>query len=302
MLTLIFIGTSSAVPTKKRNLPCLFVRYNEERILFDCGEGTQRQLMTKKLKFLKISKIFITHWHADHFAGLLGLVQTFELEGRKEPLYIYGPVRTKEFVEKYLSIGYFARRFEIFVKEMKNNDFVDFEEYKITAFEVKHRIPALGFVFWENSRVNIDLKKLKKYNIKQGPIIGKIKKDGFIEKEGKIITLENISKITKGRKIVYSGDTKYFKALEKYAKDSDIFICDSTFDNEYAEKAAIYGHCCAGDAAKIAKAANVKKLYLMHISRRYQEKQTSIKIIEKQARQIFKKSYLAKDLVEVKIK
>jgi len=302
MLTLIFLGTSSAVPTKDRNLPGIFVRYKEDRMLFDCGEGTQRQLMAKKLKFVKISKIFITHWHADHFAGLMGLIQTMELEGRRDPLYIYGPIHTKKFVERFINVGYFARRFEVFVKEMKNDDSVEFGEYTISAFEVKHRIPALGFVFKENARVNIDLKKLGKYSIKQGPLVGKLKKYGFVEKNGKAIKLEDVSKITKGRKLVYTGDTRYFKALEKYAKDADVFVCDCTFDNEYAKKAHIYGHCCAGKAAEIAKEANVGKLYLTHISRRYQEKGTSPNILQEQARQIFKKSYLAKDLLEVDIK
>ena len=301
MIKLIFLGTSSAVPTKNRNLASIFVRFREDRLLFDCGEGTQKQLMIKKLKFAKISRIFITHWHADHFAGLLGLVQTLELEGRKEPLYIYGPIHTKKFVEKFISVGYFARRFEVFVKEMKNDDVAEFDDYKVTAFEVKHRIPALGFVFEENARVNVDLKKLGKYGIKQGPLVGKIKKYGFVEKDKKIIKLEDVSQITKGRKIVYSGDTKYFKGLEKYAKDADVFVCDCTFDNEYAQKATIYGHCSAGVAAKAAKGANVKRLYLTHISRRYQEKGMSPKILEEQARQIFKKSFLAKDLLEVDV-
>ncbi|MCK5476676.1 MAG: ribonuclease Z [Candidatus Aenigmarchaeota archaeon] len=302
MFKVIFLGTSSAVPTKSRNLPSIFIKYKEDRLLFDCGEGTQRQLMIKRLHFVKISKIFISHWHADHFSGLLGLIQTLELEGRKEPLYIYGPVHSKEFVEKFISIGYFGRRFEVFVKEMKNDDVVSFKDYKITAFEVKHRIPALGFIFEENDRVNVDLEKLSKYKIKEGPQIGKLKKQGFIEKDGTLIKLEDVSVVKKGRKLVYTGDTKYFKALEKYAHEADVLICDSTFDKEFQKKAHIYGHCCCETAARIAKAANVKKLYLTHISRRYQEKNTTPQILQDQARGIFAKSYLAKDLLEFEIK
>ncbi|OYT35407.1 MAG: ribonuclease Z [Candidatus Aenigmarchaeota archaeon ex4484_52] len=302
MIKLIFLGTSSGIPTKKRNLPSIFVMYKKDRMLFDCGEGTQRQLMIKKLKFVKISKIFITHWHADHFSGLIGLIQSMELEGRKEPLYIFGPVHTKKFTEQFISVGYFARRFDILVKEMKNEDVVDFGNYIIQSFEVKHRIPAIGYIFQEKKRINIDTKKLAKYNINKGPLIGKLKRNGFIEKDNTLIKLEDVSIAKNGRKIVYTGDTKYFPELEKYAEKADIFICDATFDDEYSKKAYIYGHCCASIAAKIAKAVNVKKLYLTHISRRYSEENKTDKIIQNQARQIFKKSYLARDLLEVNVR
>ena len=147
MIKIVFLGTTSGVPTKKRSLPSIFMMYKKERMLFDCGEGTQRQLMIKNLKFMKINRIFITHWHADHFAGLMGLVQTMSLENRTEPLYIYGPERSKVFVEQLLTVGYFERGFKIKVKELNECDIVDCGDYYIKPFAVEHRIPALGYVF-----------------------------------------------------------------------------------------------------------------------------------------------------------
>ena len=156
------IGTSSAVPTRKRGLPANMVNYEGERIMFDCGEGAQRQIMQGKMGLMKISRIFISHWHADHFSGLLGLIQTLEMEGREHPLYIYGPPRTEEFTEKILDTGYFNRNYDIFVEDLVEGDEIIGEGYKVKPFEVEHGINAFGFTFQEDSHTKANKEKMKK--------------------------------------------------------------------------------------------------------------------------------------------
>src|SRR3989338_6314816 len=152
MIKVVMLGTSAAIPTRERNLSSVFLMYEDQRLLFDCGEGTKRQLMSDALKFMKIDRIFISHWHADHFAGLLGLAQTMSLEDRKEPLYVSGPKESKKFVNQLLSVGYSSKRFEVIVTEMKDSETVDCGSFTITAFETEHRIPSLGYVFEEKPR------------------------------------------------------------------------------------------------------------------------------------------------------
>ncbi len=302
MIKIVFLGTTSGVPTKKRNLPAIFMMYKKERMLFDCGEGTQRQLMAKNLKFMKIDRIFISHWHADHFAGLLGLVQTMSLESRKEPLNIYGPKRSKEFVEQLLNIGYFERGFEVKVTELEEGDIVDCGEYEIIPFAVEHRIPALGFVFNEKEKLSANMKKAAKFGLATSPLIGDLKEGKTITYKGKTITPKDILEMHKGRKIVYTGDTKYTENIVKFAKNADVLISDSTFSSDFEERAGDFKHFTAKQAGQIAKKSGVKKLVLTHISRRYQEKNDGEKNLLKDAKNVFKDTILAKDFLEMTVK
>ena len=302
MIKIVFLGTTSGVPTKKRNLPAIFLMYKDERMLFDCGEGTQRQLMEKNLKFMKIDRIFISHWHADHFAGLLGLVQTMSLENRSEPLCIYGPTRSKEFVEQLLNIGYFERGFEVKVTELDEGDVVDCGEYEIIPFRVEHRIPALGFVFNEKEKLSANMKKAAKFGLATSPLIGDLKEGKTIKHKGKIITPKDILETHKGIKIAYTGDTKYTENIVKFAKNADVLISDSTFSSDFEERAGDFKHSTSDQAAQIAKKAGVKKLVLTHISRRYQEKNNSEKKLLDDAKKVFKNTILAKDFLEMTVK
>ncbi len=303
MIKLVFLGTSASIPTRERNLPSIFIMFKGERILFDCGEGTQRQLMDKGLKFMKINRIFITHWHADHFAGIMGLIQTMSLEGRKTPLYVYGPRKTSEFLEQLLTIGYFTRSFNIEIIEMNDGFVIEGDGYKVTSFEVTHRIPSLGYVLEENQRIRADMKKAEKLGLKTSPLIGKLKDGKTITFKGKKIAPEDIIEYLPGRKIAYTGDTKYDPNVIKYAKDADILIHDSTFASNKDHIDEI-GHSTAKDAATIAKKANVKHLVLTHISRRYQKGKdnTDPKILLDEAKKVFKNTTLAHDFLEYEVK
>lgn len=301
-LKIVFLGTSSGVPTKDRNLPSVFLMYNKDRLLFDCGEGTQRQLMSLKLKFMKIDRIFISHWHADHFAGLLGLVQTMCLEGRKEHLHVFGPKDSRKFVEQLLDVGYYYRGFTVAAEEVKEGDRIDCGDYEIIPFKVEHGIPALGYVFQEKDKLSANMKKAAEFGLTTSPLIGKLKNGETVTYKGKIVKPEDVIDVKKGRKIVYTGDTKYTENIVRFSMDADALIIDSTFAGDFIEKAGSYKHSTSKQAAEIAKKANVKELFLTHISRRYQESGLCEDKLEEDARKIFKNVRLARDFLEFDVK
>ena len=302
MLDVHILGTSASVPTRKRNLPAILLNFKGERILFDCGEGTQKTIMEKGLGLMKINKIFISHWHADHWSGLIGLIQTMSLERRKKSLHIYGPKGTEQFVNQLLSIGYYSRKYEVVVQDVDEDDVIEGEvkgvKYSIIPFRVKHEIPSLGFVFKENDSFKANRDKMKKLGIKSSPLIKKLKNGEIMEYNGKIIRPEQVIEKVPGRKIVYTGDTSYTENIAKYSKDADLLIHDVTFMENMLLKKNLH-HSCARDAAKTAKQANVKKLILTHISRRYEK---NFDALLKEAKDVFENTQLAYDGMHIQIK
>lgn len=299
-LSIIFLGTGGSWPTVKRNVSSIAVKRGGEIILFDCGEGTQRQFQKSKLSYMQISKVFITHFHGDHFLGIPGLAQTMQLNDREEPLYIYGPKGLIKLVSQLLSLGYFKPGYKIVAYEVKNGDVLDFGEYVIHVLKVKHNVPALAYSLVENMRPGkFNKPKALELGVPEGPLFSKIQR-------GETITLKNGKKITpdlvlgpprKGRKIVISGDTKSCEKLIDFSKDADVLIHDATFDSELEEVANEHGHATAFQAAEIAKKANVERLYLTHISPRYLDNS----VLENDARRVFKNSFVPRDFQEVEI-
>ncbi len=261
------LGTSSAVPTKERNLPANLINFNGERILFDCGENVQKTLMANKLGIMQINKIFITHWHADHFSGLLGLIQTMEMEGRKRPLYIYGPPRTEEFTHNILDTGYFQRSYDIFVEDIIEGEVIIGDEYEIKPFEVDHGVNAFGYVLKEDTKKKANKEKMEELGLESSPKIGKLKEGEAIEWNGKTIQPEEVIEEVPGRKIVYSGDTAKCENTIKHSKNADLLIHEATCSHEIIDQRKY--HSSAKQAAEVAKKAEVDKLVLTHISRRY---------------------------------
>jgi len=302
MIIITFLGTVSGIPSLKRNHPAIALEYftdYRDVLLFDCGEGTQKQLMKSGISFMQISKIFITHWHADHFAGLIPLIQTMNLENRKNPLTIYGP-EAEKFVSDIVDLGYFGLRFPVRAVnvpfEGSEISLVDeTEDYKVTSIPVFHSVPTVAFCFQEKDKWNIDENKLKKLKIKRGPWLKKLKKTGKIEWKGKKVKIEDVGYVKKGLKVVYSGDTRPCRNIVKISKNADLLIHDGTFlEEDVGEKA----HADVKEAAKLAKKANVKQLILTHISRRY----TDLKELEDEAKKVFKNSKVAYDFMKVKLK
>lgn len=300
-LSIIFLGTGGSWPTVKRNVSSIALKRAGEIILFDCGEGTQRQFQKSSLSYMQISKIFITHFHGDHFLGLPGLIQTMQLNDREIPLHIYGPKGIDNLLEKILSLGYFKPNYPIISHVVKEGDKLDFEGYKINVLHVKHGIPALAYSLVENMRPGrFDKPKALSIGVPEGPMFSKLQKgETIILKNGKKITSNMVlGPSRKGRKIVISGDTTPIKEMIDFSMNADILIHEATFESKLEDVAGEYGHTTAYQAAEIAKKANVEKLFLIHISPRYMNH----KLIEEDARKIFKNSFVPKDFQEIEIK
>lgn len=268
MISFYTLGTSSAVPTTNRDLACHFLNFQGEKIVFDCGEGAQKSLMRHQLGILGIDRIFISHWHADHFSGLLGLVQTLGMEGRERPLYIYGPPRTEEFTQRLLELGYFNRRYDIYVEELEPGEYVDGEDYRIKAIETDHDVPSLGYVFEEDAKAKASRTKMDELELEPSPKIGQLKDGKTVEIDGREIKSEDIIETVPGRKIVYTGDTDHSQKVIDAADGADLLVHDATFLHELKEQGRD-SHASAKEAAMVAKEADVDQLILTHFSRRY---------------------------------
>jgi ribonuclease Z len=303
MLEITFLGTVSGIPTKERNHPAIVLEYygkEKDILLWDCGEGTQRNLMIAKISYMQIDKIFITHWHADHFAGLIPLIATMNLEGREKELKIFAP-EAERFVSDILSLGYWGTRFPVKAVNIpyegnKVTKIFESGEYEIYSIPVLHSVPSVAYCFKEKDKWSIDLKKMRKLKLKRGRWLKKLKKEGKATYKGKVIKIEDIANLKEGLKVVYTGDTKPCENVVKISKNADLLIHDGTFLelDELRGKA----HADVKQAARIAKKAKVKKLILTNISRRY----TNIKELEKEAKKVFRNTKVAYDFMKVVLK
>ncbi|ASA77071.1 ribonuclease Z [Thermococcus sp. 5-4] len=268
MIEVIFLGTGGIMPTRERNVPAIALRYKGEIVLFDVGEGTMRQMNTAKLSPMKVEKIFITHFHGDHYLGLAALIQTMNLWDREKPLHIYGPKYTFEFVQHFLQSGFFRPGFDIHVHELGETR-LKFGDYEIWSFKVEHGVPALGYVFREKDRRGKFLpEKLAEYGLSEGPILGKLEREGKIEWNGRIIRLEDVTgPRRKGLKVVYTGDTEPCERVRLFAENADLLIHEATYLN--SEDRGDSYHSTVEEACEVAKKAKVKLLALFHRAFRY---------------------------------
>ena len=282
------LGTGSAIPTPKRHHPSILLHFGAEYILFDCGEGTQTQLEKAKISPMKITRIFITHWHADHFAGLLPLLETLHLSGRKELLEIYGPDASR-FVDALTEMSYGGIGFSIIARDCKPGEKIfENKTFEISTVKVNHSVPAVGYCLKEKDHWHIDAKKAKKLGLEWQELTD-------IKENGKIrgILLKNVAKMTIGRKVIYSGDTTISKELFKEAEGADLLIHDGTF----IETEMYRSHSSAKMVAKLAKKHHVKKLVLTHLSRRYKTNDEILKIVKP----IYDNTVVAHDLMRIKL-
>ena len=229
-INIVFLGTGAAVPTPKMHQAAILLHYGGDYLLFDCGEGTQLQMEKAKVSPMKVNRIFISHWHADHFAGLLPLIETLHLSRRKEPLEVYGPDASR-FVDALIELSYWGVGFKIEARNCGNEDIeklCEGEKYEVFSIRVKHSVPAVGFMFKEKDHWKIDTKKADKFGLK-GKMLREIKEKGQIKTGNKVVKLEQIALLKPGRKVIYSGDTAAFENLFNHARESDLLIHDSTF-------------------------------------------------------------------------
>ena len=300
-MEIIFLGTSSAVHSKERNHPAIAVKAFGEVMLFDCGEGTQRQLLFTKVSPMKISKIFITHYHGDHILGLPGLLQSMSLNGRESKLTIYGPKGLDNIEDAIHKLGYCAIEFPLEFIEIDSGVIIDCEEYFISSQTVKHNVASLAYSIEEKKKPRFLREKAIELGVPVGPDFGKLHNGEEVEVNGKIIRPEQVlGPARKGVKVTYSGDTRPCEEMIWLARESTLLIHEATFLKEDNTNAEEHAHSTSVDAAYIARESNSKELILTHISTRYDDEYGD-KLL-KEAREIFKNTRLAHDLMEIEIR
>ncbi len=275
------------------------IKTHGEILLFDCGEGTQRQLMRSSLSFMGITKVFITHFHGDHYLGLAGLLQTMALNGRTKDLEIFGPMGTEQLVTIIERISYYSRTYDLVLHEMKENQRERFDGFSVTAIRLDHSIPAIGYLFEEDDRPGkFDVNAAKVLGIPPGPLYNKLQGGDEIVWNDKVIEPAMVMGPSRpGRKICIAMDTKPILGLPERIRGFDVLIHEATADRSLESKANKFGHSTAAQAATIAKEADVKRLFLIHISPRYRDPKPLID----EARSIFEESYLPSDLEEFEV-
>jgi ribonuclease Z len=281
-LQVYFLGTAGALPTTQRNPPCIMIRRGSDTLLFDCGEGAQQQMMRARCGFT-VNAIFVTHWHADHFLGIFGLVQTLSFNGRTDPLTIYGPEWVHEFVSILKTVARFNLKFPLESVELANGSWVRFDGYTITAFAVSHGMPALGYILEEDPRPGrFNREQAITLGVPPGPLFGRLQR-------GETIRIGNgsdcrevqpglvVGPARPGRKIVYTGDTRaVHDRIRDVANDADLLIHDATYDESETDRGAEFYHATARQAGEAASILHARTLVLIHTSSRYPDAQVHI--------------------------
>ena len=285
-LSILFAGTAASVPTARRGLPALLVRRGGDRILFDCGEGTQRQLM-QSVGLTELTEIFITHFHADHWLGLPGLLKTFDLRGRERPLQVHGPRGLRELVG--LALRAAGRvSFELDLIELESADVLVRDGYRISPFPVRHRGSAFGYALFEDERPGaFDPAAAVGLGLAPGPEFGRLQRG---ETVNGVAPDQVLGPPRPGRKLVISGDTVPCQSLSVAAHGADLLVHEATFTRDEGERARQTLHSTARQAAELARDAEVRLLALTHVSSRYAGGE-----LRDEARAVFAASEVARD-------
>lgn len=280
-MRMVFLGTSSAAPTAERGLSSIALLRGSELLLFDAGEGMQRNFIKAGLGMNKKMKIFISHMHADHSVGLLGLLQTMALQGREKSIDIYGEPRVEEFWEENRRIINFGLTFEVHVHTIeKEGVVIEEDDYRVSCCEALHSVPSYAFCLEEFDRPGVfDIKEAKRLGIPEGEMYSKLQHGHDVTyKDEKIKSSQVVGRPRRGRKIGISGDTRPTEKLAKFFRGCDVLVFESTYSKDKQQKAIENWHSTAAEAATMAKQASAKKLFLTHFSARYDE--TSVLVQE----------------------
>jgi len=300
-LEVVFLGTAASIPTVERALPSVVVKRENEILMFDCGEGVQRQMIKARVGFHKKMKVFVSHMHGDHVLGLPGLLQTMSLLDRAQKLEIYGPIGIKAFIKGIQQTVQFVLTFPVEIQEIKEEDIICREkEYQVRVARTAHVIPSLAYALIEKPRPGrFDPEKAKALGVPVGPLWSKLQHGEKVRTEaGEIIKPgQVVGPLRGGRKIVYSGDTRPTSNLVRLAEKADLLIHEATFEDDLLEKAQEDGHSTPTQAAKTAKKAKVKRLILTHVSSRYR---SALSLLQ-QARRVFPNTNVAEDFMRVEI-
>lgn len=279
-MQLVFLGTSSAVPTVERGLSSIALVRGAELLLFDAGEGMQRNFIKAGLGMNRKMKIFISHMHADHCAGLLGLLQTMALQGREKSVDIYGEPRVKEFILENMRIINFGLTYDLVVHTIEKEGLVVKEDdYQVSCCEALHSIPSYAYCLEELDRPGtFDIKEAKRLGIPEGELYSKLQHGQDVVLNGRTIKSgQLVGPPRKGRKIGISGDTRPTDRLAQFFAECDVLVFESTYSHDKQQKAVEHWHSTATEAANIANKAGAKKLFITHFSARYDETSTLVK-------------------------
>ena len=299
-LSIRILGTSAARPTVERNVSALAIHREGETMLFDCGEGTQRQMMRYRVSFA-IDDIFFTHFHDDHILGLVGLLRTMGLEGRTNGIRLWGPRGASRALKRLESISGERLPFPVEINELASGEPIKRKGFAIVPFDVQHRTTSIGYALVEEERrgrFNPDL--ARELGIPEGPMWGRIHKGEPITlDDGRVIEPSTLVGPTRsGRKVVLTGDTRPCEQTVSMATDADLLIHESTFLHEDAARAVETGHSTAREAAQVALAARAQKLVLTHFSARYSRDTTDL---EREAKMVFAETVAARDGMEIEV-
>lgn len=290
MPDILFLGTGASVPSRERSMPGVAVRCGTDIALFDCGEGTQRQLMISKFSFMKIKGIFITHVHGDHILGLPGLLQTMGLSGRTEKLTVCGPKGFSEGLNKMMTACGEYPEYEIETKDLSGGEEIDLDGMSVRSFETDHSVPSIGYVLSEHDmKGKFDKKKAMLLGISPGPDFSKLMNG---EKVGDVTPDMVVGPPRPGCRIVYSGDTVPCEGLYEAAKNADVLIHEATFADSELHLATEHKHSTARQAAETAEHCGCRMLFMIHTSNRYEDKT----ILENEAKAVFADSVVPNDL------
>jgi ribonuclease Z len=297
-LDLVFLGTAGSMPTAQRAPAALLVRRGGDRLLFDCAEGTQRQLLRSSVGLVELGEIFITHFHADHILGLPGLFKTFSLRGRERPLEVYGP---RGLVDLLGSLKRVVGKlsYEVRVSELEPGDVLERDGYRLATFEVSHGVPALGWALIESTRPGrFDVEAADALGVPSGPERGALQQGKPVTRpDGGTVTAEQVLGPPRpGRKVVITGDTAPAESIVEAAWGADVLVTEATFSEEERERASETMHQTAAQAASMAERANVGLLALTHLSNRYFGPE-----IAGEAREIFPETVVPKDFDVVEV-
>lgn len=295
-LKLSILGNGAAVPTAYGNPSGQLLTFEGSQFLFDCGEGTQMQLVKHKIRYRKLENIFISHLHGDHFYGLIGMISTFHLYGREKPLTIFAPADLEDLINHQLKVSKTTLNYELkfmHLESFDNNTLLESDEFEIKSFPLKHSVPCWGFIFREKPL----LRKIKKEfiegrGIKSEQII-KIKQgSNYVDSEGVVYANSQITNPPrKSLSYAYCSDTAYDESIPNHIQDVNLLYHEATFDNSMKEVASEKLHSTAAQAAQIAKKSNASKLLLGHFSARFKDPT----ILLDEAIEIFPNTFLSKE-------
>lgn len=270
-LRITFLGTSAAAPTVQRNVSGLFLKRDGESFLFDCGEGSQRQMIRFGTGF-GIGAAFFTHFHADHYLGVIGFLRTLGMYGRTEPLTLYGPRPAGWLLPRAIGLGIEELSWPVDVVEVEEGTVFRGDGYRIEAFATDHRTPSLGYALIEEPRPGrFDVAAARELGVPEGPMFGKLQRGEAVTlPDGKmVLPAQVLGPSRAGRRIVISGDTRPCEATARAAHEADLLIHEATFGDDEIDRAIETRHSTAREAAQVARAAGVKRLVMTHLSNRY---------------------------------